>query len=88
MLEQRGLTRLITDAAGLDRHEEQRRRAPEEAPLGFILSMEGADPIAWPEQVESLWEDGLRVVSLSHYGISAYAHGTDTEGGVTAAGRS
>jgi membrane dipeptidase len=37
--------------------------------------------------VESWWEDGLRVVSLSNYGVSAYAHGTGTEGGLTDLGR-
>ena len=56
-------------------------------PLGFILSMEGADPIVSPEQVPQWWDDGLRIVSLSHYGISATAHGTDTEGGLTPLGR-
>ncbi len=50
--------------------------------------MEGADPIVWPEQVDSWWEDGLRVISLSHYGVSAYAHGTETEGGLTGLGKS
>jgi len=45
--------------------------------------MEGADPIVWPEQVHEWYELGLRQISLSHYGVSAYAHGTGTEGGLT-----
>ncbi|MBI3959853.1 MAG: membrane dipeptidase [Chloroflexi bacterium] len=52
-------------------------------PIGFVLGMEGADPILWPEQVEDWWADGLRVVSLTHYGVSSYAHGTGTAGGLT-----
>ena len=46
--------------------------------------MEGADAIVWPEQVHEWWENGLRVVSLSHYGFSAYSHGTatGTDGGL------
>jgi membrane dipeptidase len=56
-------------------------------PLGFVLAMEGADPIVEPSQVWSWWKDGLRVVSLSHYGLSAYAYGTSTEGGLTGPGR-
>ena len=60
----------------------------DDAPLGFILSMEGADPIAWPEQVHSWYADGLRQISLSHYGVSAYAHGTGTEGGLVGQGKS
>lgn len=52
-------------------------------PVGFVLGMEGADPILWPEQVEDWWDAGLRVVSLTHYGVSSYAHGTGTTGGLT-----
>ena len=86
VLESQGKARMITDLAGLDRHFSAWLENGADEPLGFILSMEGADPIAWPEQVESWWEDGLRVVSLSHYGISAYAHGTGTQGGLTELG--
>jgi membrane dipeptidase len=63
------------------------RSAPDSTPLGYILSMEGADPIVDADQVGLWWDDGLRVISLSHYGFSAYAFGTDTEGGLTDRGR-
>lgn len=56
------------------------------APLGFILSMEGADPILSPPQVIEWWNDGLRVIGLAHYGLSAYAHGTGASGGLTTRG--
>lgn len=56
-------------------------------PVGFVLGMEGADPILWPEQVMDWWEDGLRVISLTHYGVSSYAHGTGTAGGLTPAAK-
>ena len=57
-------------------------------PVGFVLGLEGADPIHWPGQVHEWWEDGVRVISLSHYGLSNYSHGTGTgtEGGLTADG--
>jgi membrane dipeptidase len=58
-----------------------------EVPLGFILSMEGADPILSPEQVEAWWQAGLRIVGPAHYGVSPYAHGTGTEGGLFPPGR-
>jgi membrane dipeptidase len=83
VLEDQGKMRMITDVPGLDSHLESWNKAPETAPLGFILSMEGADPIVLPDQVQSWWDDGLRVVGLSHYGVSAYAHGTETVGGLT-----
>ena len=44
--------------------------------------MEGADPIVEPAQLDLWWADGLRVVSLAHYGPSAYAHGTGSTGGL------
>src|SRR5437867_4065010 len=47
-------------------------------PIGVILSMEGADPILSPDHLGEWWEVGLRAIGLSHYGVSAYAHGTAT----------
>jgi membrane dipeptidase len=84
LLEERGEVRLITDGATLRAHfQEWEGEEKDELPPGFILAMEGADPILSPEQVAWWWGEGLRVVSLSHYGLSTYAHGTDTEGGLT-----
>ncbi len=88
VLEQQGKVRMITDREGLQGHLDEWSAGKPDAPLGFILSMEGADPIAWPDQAASWWDDGLRVVGLSHYGVSGYAHGTGTEGGLTEQGRS
>src|SRR5207253_8294789 len=51
-------------------------------PLVFILSMEGADSILRPDQVEEWYNAGLRIVGPAHYGVSPYAHGTGTEGGL------
>lgn len=83
ILEQQGEVRLVTDGAGLETHvREWRERGPSETPLGLILTMEGADPILSPDHVADWWDAGLRVVGLTHYGVSAYAHGTDTEGGL------
>ena len=49
-----------------------------ELPVGMVLGMEGADPITWPQQVHEWFDLGLRVISLSHYGVSRYSHGTGT----------
>ncbi|MDQ3702445.1 MAG: membrane dipeptidase [Chloroflexota bacterium] len=56
-------------------------------PFGFILGTEGADCIVAPSQLPLWWEEGLRVVSLVHYGVSKYAHGTGADGPLTADGR-
>ena len=86
VLEAQGKIRTLSDWPSLEAHFSAWEEQGASQPLGFILSMEGADPIVWPEQVHSWWDDGLRVVSLSHYGVSAYAHGTGTVGGLTDAG--
>ncbi len=52
--------------------------AHDDLPVGMVLGMEGADSITWPQQVHEWYENGLRVISLSHYGVSIYSHGTGT----------
>jgi membrane dipeptidase len=87
-LEQEGVLRWIKDGPTLQAHVrawEQGGGAAE--PLGFILSMEGADPVLSPEQVDEWWQAGLRVIGLAHYGVSPYAHGTGTEGGLFSPGK-
>jgi membrane dipeptidase len=87
ILERQGEVRLVRDAGGLDAHLQAWEADPHRCPLGLILSMEGADPILSPDHVADWWEEGLRVVGLTHYGVSAYAHGTDCDGGLTPHGR-
>ena len=87
LYEAQGLLRPIRTAADLDRHLAEWTSAPETAPLGHLLSMEGADPMLSPDQVYWWWDEGLRILSLAHYGPSAYAYGTHTEGGLKAMGR-
>ena len=82
VLEEQGLMRMVRDAASLDKHLGQWEQDPKRTPIGYVLSMEGADPIVSPEQVVQWWELGLRTVSLVHYGISTYAHGTQAPGGL------
>ena len=55
-------------------------------PLGFVISMEGADPILQPDQLEAWVTDGLRLLGLTHYGPGRYAGGTGTEIGLTELG--
>lgn len=60
----------------------QAGRKSADPPVGLVLAMEGADSILSPEQVSEWYGWGLRMVSISHYGTSSYAHGTGTEGGL------
>jgi membrane dipeptidase len=82
-LEESGALRFIRDWPALAQHVEKWESGPAEGePIGFILSMEGADPILRPEEIPHWWDAGLRIVGPAHYGISPYAHGTGTEGGL------
>lgn len=56
-------------------------------PVGFILSLEGADSIRTPAHLERAWADGLRVIGPAHYGPGIYAQGTSTTGGFNSKGR-
>lgn len=85
-LERRGAVRMIRDKPTLADHLALLERDPDHAPLGFVLLMEGADPIVEPREARLWWEDGLRVVGLAHYGPSAYAFGTGSAGPLTAKG--
>jgi membrane dipeptidase len=86
-LEQDGVCRLIGDRAALDRQAAAWQSGSSDAPLGFIISMEGADPIVSPDQIPEWYAAGLRIVGPTHYGVSTYAHGTGTEGGLTPLGK-
>ena len=87
VLESQGKVRMIGDREQLDAHLAQWESDRAGAPLGFILGMEGADPIVEPEQAAEWWENGLRVVGPAHYGVGVYSHGTATEGGLMPEGR-
>jgi membrane dipeptidase len=88
IMEVQGHMRMLRDWPALDSHlAEWKRAGGSRTPLGYILAMEGADPILEPEQVDLWWERGLRVVEPVHYGVSYYAHGTGAPGGLTAKGR-
>ncbi len=83
VLQAQGVLRWITDRAGLDAHvADWQATGGAGVPLGFILSMEGADPVLSPDQLSEWWDASLRIIGPAHYGVSPYAHGTGTEGGL------
>jgi membrane dipeptidase len=82
-LERQGVFRIIADTAGLHAHMAEWKADSASTPLGAVLTMEGADPIVSPDRVHAWWEQGLRVLSLAHYGPSKYAFGTASTGPVT-----
>lgn len=86
LLERRGLLRMIRTAADLDAQWKNWSDSPTAAPIGYILAMEGADPIVDVDQAAQWWEWGLRSVNLVHYGKSRYAVGTGDDGPLSAEG--
>jgi membrane dipeptidase len=59
----------------------------ETAPIGYILSLEGADSIVSMRHLERAYADGLRALGPAHYGLGLYAQGTDATGGLSRRGR-
>lgn len=86
-LEKAGHLRWIKDLATFNQHVEAWKTGVSNDPLGFILSMEGADPVLSPDQVHEWYANGLRIIGPSHYGVSPYAHGTGTVGGLFPPGK-
>ena len=88
VMEEQGQMKQITDAAGLNAHAELwANEPPAETPIGFILSLEGADSIITPDRLERSYAQGLRAVGLSHYGPGTYAQGTAHTGGLGPRGK-
>jgi membrane dipeptidase len=49
-------------------------------PIGYILSLEGADSLVTVGHLERAYNYGLRAIGLAHYGPGRYANGTDATG--------
>jgi membrane dipeptidase len=101
-MEECGQMTPITGAAQLERHLERwnaagagARSAPSGGdgresgglPIGYLLSLEGADSIVTLRHLERSYEQGLRAVGPAHYGPGVYVNGTDATGGFNARGR-
>ena len=87
-MEEAGEMAPITDVKSLDRQVALWQEAPSDrAPIGYVLSLEGADSILTPRRLERSYEQGLRAVGPAHYGPGTYAFGTHSSGGIGTAGR-
>lgn len=93
-LENEGLIRIISTLDELNRHIEEWEAfdALEQfdynacPPLGFIISMESADPISSPDELAEWWKLGLKILGISHFKRGRYAGGTGVEDGIDDAG--
>ncbi|PCJ95493.1 MAG: peptidase M19 [Flavobacteriaceae bacterium] len=86
-MEEAGEMIQITNTEQLNNHLALWKSAKEKKPIGYILSLEGADSIITIDYLEKSYEQGLRAIGPAHYGPGTYAHGTNSVGGIGAKGR-
>jgi membrane dipeptidase len=89
-MEEAGVLVQIRDARTLNQHAERWSTAAataEKAPIGYILSLEGADSLVSLDYLERAYAYGLRAIGPAHYGPGRYAPGTNSQGGLTPLGR-
>ena len=80
----------ISDPALLESHLQlwQNDTIPDAGkPIGYILSLEGADSLVTLQHLETAYGYGLRAVGPAHYGPGRYANGTDATGFLKKDGR-
>lgn len=85
-MEREGWLKKISNLSQLNHHVAAWDRSPENQPLGYLLTLEGADSILSPAHLHQLYDQGLRAIGLSHYGPGTYAQGTDATGGISPKG--
>lgn len=87
-MEEAGELTPIRSREELDRHVALwRKPASECKPIGYILSLEGADSLVTLDHLERACAQGLRAVGPAHYGEGIYAPGTNSSGGFPPRGR-
>ena len=86
-MESQGELIQITDSISLSKHLSNWNKNSENTPLGYVLSLEGADSIVSLDHLDWMYAKGLRAVGPAHYGPGTYAFGTDSVGGIGLKGK-
>lgn len=88
-MEDAGEMRMVHDLNTLDSHLEEweTEGLNRKKPVGYILSLEGADSIVDISYLEASYKMGLRALGPAHYGPGRYAPGTDATGPLGPKGR-
>ena len=88
-MEEAGEMVQISNLAGLEKHFSlwNDEDVLQHKPIGYILSLEGADSIVDVSYLERAYNYGLRALGAAHYGPGRYAHGTDLVGPLDPKGR-
>ncbi|HIG28309.1 MAG TPA: peptidase M19 [Verrucomicrobiales bacterium] len=86
-MEELGELRQVRSWSDVKNHLAEWNLSPEKTPIGYILSLEGADSIRELSDLEKSWEQGLRALGPAHYGKGRYALGHDQEGSLPSSGK-
>lgn len=86
-MEEAGELVQIRNKEQLNAHLERWKTSEGKKPIGYILSLEGADSIVSIDYLERSHAQGLRAIGPAHYGPGTYAHGTDSIGGIGSKGK-
>jgi membrane dipeptidase len=81
-MEEAGEMVMIRNKEDLEKHIQLWQNPTENSPIGYVLSLEGADSIVTMNHLEKAFNNGLRAIGPAHYGPGTYAHGTDSTGGI------
>ncbi|CAI8254676.1 MAG: Uncharacterised protein [Flavobacteriaceae bacterium] len=87
IMEAQGELVQITQSTDIDNHLNAWITNPIESPIGYVLSLEGADSIVSMEHLDLLYDNGLRAIGPAHYGPGTYAFGTDSHGSIGKQGK-
>jgi membrane dipeptidase len=81
-MEEQGELTMITDRRTLDMQVGiwNDGTPSDQKPIGYILSLEGADSLVTLQHLERAYQYGLRAIGPAHYGPGRYANGTDATG--------
>jgi membrane dipeptidase len=87
-MEERGELIQVSNLTSLENHlRHWNDHDKSEKPIGYVLSLEGADSLVTLKHLERAYDYGLRAIGPAHYGPGRYAQGTDASGGIGKQGR-
>lgn len=86
-MEEKGEMMKVTDLPSLEKLLKLWENPGDKTPVGYVLSLEGADSLITPGHLERAYCSGLRAIGPAHYGPGTYAQGTEAEGGLPEKGK-
>ena len=87
-METDGQMRQLLDWNGVAKHLESWNSDPDKTPIGYLLSLEGADSFRTLDDLDdAVTRHGLRALGPAHYGAGRYALGHDQSGPLSQKGK-